>query len=181
MNSYDSKDEKSFHEKFPHLRRNESTSFPLVLEDGSPYNSTPDFYCPLLNMIIEFKSHQLNNVVSLSTSLAKQEQELEYKGYVSSYFKLKSGFNHSICKQGLTADYVASKTKHKFSIIFKDDTKLSTQSKNKMSLNNIPWLYESQYYEQLLKILPSMGIEYRRIKKRYDKLERENTLLKAAA
>ena len=144
---FDSKEESEF------FYRNDSvltlcsdSYFPCTFKDSNneTFRARPDF---MYNGIyIEYKSHQLNTSSSRLDAITKWENQQHWIApRHRAYNKLKIDWNHSVYKQGI----VARAYPDNFLLVFKEGTKLSTQSKNRMKEQEITWCYEPEMMEHL--------------------------------
>ena len=142
--NYDSKEEFNFHKRNPDLEYL-SAYYTQTFEDCNHhvFNAKPDFFNHTLNCFIEYKSHQLNTIKSFDDYLTKWDKQQSFIKPHNYYISLlKMGWNHSINKQAIVASTLKADDLN-YLLVFKDSTKLSTQSKNKMDKLLLPWCYES--------------------------------------
>jgi hypothetical protein len=150
---YDSILERKFHEQFPDLiyHENNLKTFPYTFydEDGVAFQASPDFYCEQRNIVIELKGSQLNTHKTKLVCAEKIQYQLNRFGNKEEdFYLLKHGFNQSLFKQGIVNRGIRSSNyQYQFLLIFTDDTKLSTQSKNKMAVEKIDWCYVSEWQD----------------------------------
>jgi hypothetical protein len=144
-NKYDSQAEQTFHEQYPHLQLVTGTYYQTTFEDsnGVAFNARPDFYCTFTDLQIEFKCNQLNTTKSKADSQMKLDKQREHKA-LSLYDLLNFGWNHSIYKQGKVGRTIPN-----FCIVFTENTKLSSYSKNLMDKQGINWMFIKQYQKKL--------------------------------
>lgn len=141
---YDSKEEKQFHQRNSFLNTSHdffSTTFKD--SEGVIFGAKPDF---IYNdqVYIEFKCQQLNNHETKAKAESRIANQISH-GKNEHFAKLQHGFNHSVFKQGI----VAAAYPDRFLLVFKDGTKMSTQAKNKLTANGVPWCYESEMLDTL--------------------------------
>ena len=150
---YDSILERKFHEQFSDLvyHENNLKHYPITFYDleGTPFKASPDFYCKKRNIVIELKGSQLNtNKTKLKCTQKIQYQLNRFGSKEEKYYRLKNGFNQSIFKQGIVNRSIRSSNyQFQFLLVFTDDTKLSTQSKNKMKAEKIDWCFANEWQE----------------------------------
>ena len=142
--NYDSREEQLFHKRHQNLEYLDAY-YTQTFEDCNheTFHAKPDFFDHDLNCFIEFKCYQLNTVKSqedYDTKWGKQKKYLSPYNYNMSL--LKYGWNHSIIKQSIVASTLRANDLN-YLLVFKDNTELSTQSKNKMNKLLLPWCYES--------------------------------------
>lgn len=144
MTEYDSEQEELFHQRHPHLIQCADTFYHYTFydADGSPFQAKPDFYHPTLECWIEFKCHQLNNKKTKQLADESHQKQINYKGRDCIKYQLDNGWNHSLFKQAKVQSSLKAMGKLMI-VIFKDGTKLTTTSKNKMKQQGLEWIYES--------------------------------------
>ena len=146
-NIYDSVAESTFHSKHSHLNLITDSFYNhnFTDESGITFKAKPDFYDPDTNTYIEFKSHQLNTKPTKLKAKSDLQRVVDYKGKELLIDKLKHDWNHSLYKQA-AVQQTLSVNNSKMVVIFSDNTKLSTQSKNKMCSLGLEWFYEADYF-----------------------------------
>lgn len=149
--TFDSSAEEAFYTRNSHLlTRPVKTEFPTTFYDDeeTPFTAKYDFLTNT-GIYIEFKARQLNYIETKRDSiLALKAQERYTNNRNRDYKRLLLGWNHSIYKHSIISSIYGSK----YLVVFKDNTKISTQSKNKMTSLGINWIYESEL-ESTLAIL----------------------------
>jgi hypothetical protein len=153
-NGYDSKEECLFHLNNPYLKSIQSQPYKTTFydEDGSPFKAYPDFWHAESQTAIEFKAHQLNTCKTKAASQSKLDNQQKFRGKLTFFDKLKWGWNHSMYKQAKVQSSLAA-LGHKM-VVFADETKISTQSKNRMDKIDLTWCFEYEL-PQYLGIDPS--------------------------
>lgn len=145
--NFDSQSEENFFTRNSTILTASTNSFfPDTFKDvdGCIFKAKPDF--TYNDIYIEYKSYQLNTQKSQShavQSMEKQQYRVNYKN--RNIINLDNGWNHSVFKQGI----VARKYSNRFLLVFKNNTKLSTQSKNKMGDESINWCFEFELLSSL--------------------------------
>ncbi|MCY9871809.1 hypothetical protein [Vibrio barjaei] len=149
-NGYDSKEECLFHLNNQYLKSIQDKPYKTTFydEDGTPFKAYPDFWHAESQTAIEYKAHQLNTCKTKADSQQKLDNQQEFRGKVTFFDKLKWGWNHSLYKQAKVQNSLES-LGHKMLVVFADETKLSTQNKNKMAKANLTWCWESELPEHL--------------------------------
>ena len=146
--TFDSLAEETFYYRNSHLlTRPTKTDFPVTFYDSeeTPFTAKYDFLTNT-GIYIEFKAHQLNNIATKRDSiLALKAQEKYTNNSNRDYKQLKLGWNHSSEKHSIISSVYGSK----YLLVFKDSTKISTQSKNKMTSLGINWIYECELEDTL--------------------------------
>lgn len=158
-NTYDSKEEKTFHERNPSLKFNcKGKQFPITFfdSDAQAFKACGDFYDETTKTVIEFKACQLNNHKTKAKSNKGRETDLAF-GKGPHWNSLENGWNHSIYKQSLVQNGIeSSNLEYSYFLVFKDKTKLSAQSKNKMDALGLNWGYESDWIESRVQVEPTI-------------------------
>ena len=146
--TFDSLAEEAFYYRNSNLlTRPTKTDFPITFYDAeeTPFTAKYDFLTNT-GIYIEFKARQLNNIETKRDSiLALKAQEKYTNSKNRDYKRLTLGWNHSIFKHSIISSVYGSK----YLLVFKDSTKLSTQSKNKMTSLGINWIYECELEDTL--------------------------------
>lgn len=144
-NGYDSKEECLFHINNSYLKVISDKPYKTIFydEDGVPFKAFPDFWHPESQTAIEYKAHQLNNCKTKAESQSKLDKQKDFRSKLTFFDQLKWGWNHSLYKQAKVQSSLKS-LGHNMLVVFADDTKLSTQSQNKMKKENLIWCYESE-------------------------------------
>lgn len=150
MTKYDSKAERAFHARHPHLisLQNDYYQSAFTDENGDVFRAKPDFFDPDFGeagTYIEFKCHQLNTKQTRSKSHEAENKIISYKGYLHNVDKLKNSWNHSLYKQAIVQKTLDSKDVQMI-VVFDSHTKLSKQNKNKMKDTGLKYVMESDYF-----------------------------------
>jgi len=142
MIKYDSDIEQNFHLQFPFLELVNDTFFDKTFRDteNTPFKAKADFTCPITGLVIELKGYQLNNIKTKSASNNRQLNITNFKGWLTPKDLLETGFNHSLYKHSIVSKEIPN-----YAIVFKDDTKISSTSKNKMVKENINFMFAKDY------------------------------------
>ncbi len=140
---YDSKEEELFHQRHPNLIQcaDKPYNFTFYDEQGTSFKAYPDFYSEELKCYIEFKCHQLNNKPDKNTADDHHQRQISFKGRDCIKYQLDNSWNHSLFKQAKVQSSLAS-LDIKILVVFKDGTKLTPQSINKMKAVGLVWFYE---------------------------------------
>lgn len=148
--TFDSKEEQHFHHRNPKLVPSQKNYYPITFRDseGTSFRAKPDFIYKD-QIYVEFKSCQLNNKPT------KFKADYDYHKQVKAGFskrkrslQLLHQWHHSVIKQGI----VARALQGHYLLVFKDNTKLTTQAKNKLEHEQVPWCYEKEMQEKLLQM-----------------------------
>lgn len=144
MTEYDSTEEELFHQRHPHLIQCSDNFYSYTFHDidGAPFKAKPDFYHPELECWIEFKCHQLNNKKTKQLADESHQKQINYKGRDCTKYQLDHAWNHSLFKQAKVQSSLRAVNKRMI-VVFKDGTKLTTTSINKMKQQGIEWIFES--------------------------------------
>lgn len=146
---YDSKAERAFHDRHPHLisLQNEYYRSSFTDLNGDVFRAKPDFFDPNFGdggAYIEFKCHQLNTKETRSDSHEAENKIFSYKGSLPLVDKLKNSWNHSLYKQAIVQQTL-DRIDVQMIVVFDKDTKISTQNKNKMKEVGLLWIMENDY------------------------------------
>ena len=149
-NGYASIEECIFHINNPHVEIVVDKPYKMNFFDdnGHVFKAYPDFYDKSSLTVIEYKAHQLNNYQTKESCQQKLDNQKEFRGKVTSFDKLKFGWNHSMYKQRIVQRTLES-LGHKMLVVFSDTTKLSTRNKNLMKKIDLTWCWEKDLPEYL--------------------------------
>lgn len=146
QDNFESAQEFHFYERNRKIITPASDSFfptPFYDSEGKLFNAQPDFLYKGL-IWIEFKCFQLNNYEPQSRCFELLTDKSKFSSSLN-YLKLKYHWSNSIYKQAAVSEAYPSH----FLIVFKDQTKLSTQSKNLMNRLGINWCFEQEMPQRL--------------------------------
>lgn len=148
-------------EEYKFFTRNTDTLSPAQSElypdrfkdsEGSTFWAKPDFIYQN-TIYVEFKCYKLNNKMTqehAEESWDKQRHWITPKNRQQKL--LENHWSNSVFKQGIVARHYQGR----FLLVFKDNSKLSTQAINKMAVQQITWCYESH----MPQMLEDMAIEF---------------------
>ncbi|WP_417585161.1 hypothetical protein [Nitrincola sp.] len=157
QSEFDSNEEyKFFTRNTEKLSPAQSYLYPNSFEDseGCTFWAKPDFIYQD-TIYVEFKCYKLNNKKTqdhADESWSKQRHWITRKNRQQKL--LENHWSNSVFKQGIVARHYQGR----FLLVFKDNTKLSTQAVNKMKAEKIPWCYESEMLNNLEEMLSRLTI-----------------------